>query len=89
MGFKSLSKDRLFFCAEPIFRDLKLDRTLTFRRHLTAQEVNNSRWAFEATSGIKLKCKYHSILHGHSCLGSLYSSGLHYCLITQCAHLPH
>ena len=30
---------------------------------VTAQEVNNSLWGFEATSGIKVECECHNIAH--------------------------
>ena len=59
------------FIERQTFLGLKLDRAFTFCQHgVTAQEVNDSRWDFEATSGIKMECECHSMRSTQQLSGS-------------------
>ena len=60
------------FCAESTYLDIKLDRALTFRRHLEAlrKKLRTRVGLLEAIDGVNLGCWCHSIVHSYSGRGA-------------------
>ena len=72
------------FCAEPAYLGVKLDRALTFRKHLESlrKKTDSTRWTHEAIGWFKLGCWCHSIAHSNPGFGPLHCRALRSFLVS-------